>query len=159
VAIVAVGLWGCGGSSPPPEAAPEPSAEPAPAAEPAPEPTAEPAKTEGESARPSANAVEPEFKPGMTVEEAIAAVPKDTQRVNVDQEVLSEPLLKPELYAPCSPKGHFSLRVAIWDGRVVGVDVTTKPKNEKLESCLKDQLATVAYKDKAKSLNTVEFSM
>lgn len=147
----------CGGQAEPaeqpPSAPPEPPAEPTETAEPAPE------EPEEEPAAPAA--AEPDFKPGMSVNEAIAAVPQGASRVNVEQEVLAAPLLKTELYAPCKarPQDHFTLRVAVWDGRVVGVDVTTKPKNDKLAACLREQVETVTYKDKAKSLNTVEFSL
>ena len=104
--------------------------------------------------------VEPEFRAGMTVNEAINAVPQGTERVNVDQEALEAPLVREELYAPCklSPSQHFKLRVAVWDGRAVGVDIETQPKNEKLASCLREQLEGVRWQSKAKSLNTVEYA-
>jgi hypothetical protein len=154
---LAVSLAGCGGASEPVEAPPPAAPEPPPA----PPVQKEQAEPEQPEEAPAAATVEPEFKPGMSVNDAIAAVPQGASRVNVEQEVLAAPLLKPELYAPCKarPQDHFTLRVAVWDGRVVGVDVTTKPKNDKLATCLREQVEGVTYKDKAKSLNTVEFSL
>jgi len=151
-------LAACGGAPPPAEAPPEAPPPTETVAEPAPVP-AEPEEAPPRETSKSSG-VEPDFKPGMSVNEAITAVPQGGDRINVDQEVLSEPLLKHELYEPCM-KGneHFSLKLAVWNGRVVGIDITTKPKNEKLATCLREQLEKVTYKDKARSLNTVEFSM
>lgn len=130
-----------------------------------PEPPAEETPAEGEEApseepNPEASAAEPEFKEGMSVDEAINAVPQGTPRVNVEQEALSQPLLDVKLYEPCKlkPNSHFKLRVAIWDGRAVGIDVETQPKNEQLADCVKQQVRQVQWKDKVKSLNTVEFA-
>ena len=102
---------------------------------------------------------DPEFKDGMTVEEAIQAVPQGTSRENVDQEELGKPLMNEDLYKPCKlgPNNHFKVRIAIWDGKAVGMDVNSTPKNEKLEGCVKDQIKTVNWKQKVKSLNTVEY--
>jgi hypothetical protein len=104
--------------------------------------------------------VDPEFRAGMTVNEAINAVPQGTERVNVDQEALEAPLVRQELYEPCklTPSQHFKLRVAVWDGRAVGVDIETQPKNEKLAACLREQVEGVRWPSKAKSLNTVEYA-
>jgi hypothetical protein len=141
-----------------PEAAesdPEPWAAIAPkddaAAKPAP-------SSEGEASEVATN--EPEFRPGMTVTEATNAVPSSAERLNIEQERLAEPLMEPKLYEPCSLQGHhhFSVKVAVWDGKAVGLDVTTKPQDEKLATCLRQQIEGVEWEDKAKSLNTVEYS-
>lgn len=162
--VAALGLLvACGGSTPPPETAE--SEEPV-EAQPEPEPVAaQPEPEEGaeapeEGSEPKAPAGEPEFKEGMTVEEAISAVPQGAARENVDQEALSRPLLESKLYEPCKPKPnqHFKVKVAVWDGRAVGIDVDTDPKNDKLGDCVKQQVATVQWKDKVKSLNIVAFS-
>ncbi|HSC88293.1 MAG TPA: hypothetical protein VLC09_13515 [Polyangiaceae bacterium] len=157
--LVSTGCWvGCGGAAPAPEAPPP---EPAPAPEPVePTPVAEEKVEEEPSARAPASSAEPVFEPGMTVEQAVSAVPKDSQRVNIEQEVLSEPLLQPALYEPCKIRAgqHFKLRIAVWDGKVVGIDVSTTPKSAPVETCLREQLGGIRYKDKAKSLNTVEFA-
>lgn len=121
----------------------------------------EPGEEEAEEEEPAPeSSVEPGFRPGMTVEEAIAAVPQSAQRVNIEQEALAAPLMRTELYEPCKISGtqSFKLRVAVWDGRAVGVDVTTKPVDEQLAGCLREQVTSVTWPDKVKSLNTVEFS-
>jgi hypothetical protein len=111
--------------------------------------------TDDESAR-----SEPKFTPGMSVVDATNAVPVGGQRLDIEQEALAAPLMQPELYEPCGLQGHhhFKVKVAVWDGRAVGLDVTTQPNDTKLESCLRQQLSGVEWKDKAKSLNTVEYN-
>src|SRR5690606_1134880 len=111
----------------------------------------------GESQTPTQ---EPHFTPGMSVVEATNAVPSTTQRLNIEQEALAEPLMDPKLYEPCALRGnqHFQLRVAVWDGKAVGLDVATKPADPKLEACLKQQISSLEWKDKAKSINSVEYS-
>lgn len=104
--------------------------------------------------------ISPQFTPGMSVVEATNAVPDSAQRLNIEQEALAAPLMDPGLYEPCALAGHhhFKVRVAVWDGRAVGLDVSTQPSDSKLESCLRQQLSNVEWKDKAKSINTVEYS-
>lgn len=88
----------------------------------------------------------------------MAAIPRGTQRSNIDQDALGAPLQNVSLYDPCKPGGqHFKLRVAVWNGHAVGIDVTTS--NKKLAECVKKQLRTVTWPDKVRSLNTVEFSL
>jgi len=63
------------------------------------------------------------------------------------------------VYEPCKPgAAKVKLRIAVWDGKVVGSDVTTTPKNDKLASCIKDRLNTLTWDAKVKSLNTVDYS-
>lgn len=104
---------------------------------------------------------EPEFKDGMSVDEAINAVPQGTERLNVDQEALGKPLMDANLYKPCklAPSQHLKIRVAIWEGKAVGIDVTPTPKNDKAASCVKEQIKTVTWKDKVKSLNTIDYAL
>ncbi len=151
--------FGCGGSEPPAEA-PDVEQEPI-ADEPAPKPVTDKPKSDGDEPtdEPKPDALEPEFKDGMSVDEAINAVPQGVQRVNVEQEALGKPLMDEALYAPCKlkPSQHFKLRVAVWEGRAVGVDVTSQPANKKLEECVKEQIKNVGWKDKVRSLNTVEY--
>ena len=99
----------------------------------------------------------PEFTEGMSLAEAINAVPAGIERVNIDQEVLARPLQDENLYKPCKlrPQDHFTVKLAVWDGRVVGMDLETK--NKKLGECLKQQFLQLRWRDKAKSLNTVEY--
>ena len=96
----------------------------------------------------------------MSVEEAIGAVPSTAQRIHIEEEALAEPLKDPAVYEPCKLKGHehFSIRVAVWQGRAVGLDVSAKPANAELESCLRTQIDRLEWKDKVESLNTVEFN-
>jgi hypothetical protein len=144
----------------------EPKNAEAPPSEPVPEPAevteAAPEAQEVDESEPSpsSSTIEPEFKPGMSVTDAVNAVPQGTDRVEIEQEVLVAPLMQTELYQPCSLKGnqHFSVKVAIWDGRVVGLDVETQPKNANVDACLRRQIEGLTWKKKAKSLSTVEFS-
>jgi hypothetical protein len=100
----------------------------------------------------------PNFPENASVAQAIAAIPKGTQRSNIDPETLGEPLNKPELYAPCKAGSqHFKLKVAVWNGKAVGVDVTTT--NKALAECVRKQVQGIEWRDKVKSLNTVEYSM
>lgn len=100
----------------------------------------------------------PAFPENASVAQAIAAVPKGTQRSNIDAETLAEPLNKPDLYAPCKVGSqHFKLKVAVWNGKAVGIDITTT--NKALAECVKKQVQGIEWRDKVKSLNTVEYSM
>jgi hypothetical protein len=102
---------------------------------------------------------EPAFSDNMSVDEAINAVPPDAERLNIEQERLAEPLQQPELYEPCKlGSGHFRARVAVWNGRAVGVDVETQPKSPALAKCIDSQIRQVKWSDKVRSLNTVEYS-
>ena len=150
----------CGGSTPPAEdpstatATPEATAKPAPSAE-----EAEP-KPEAESAKPKKEeVVEPTFTEDMSVEDAIKAT-QATERLNVDQETLSKPLQDEGLYSPCKPgSAHFTMRIAVWRGKAVAIDLTTTPKSPKLAECLKARIHELTWPAKVPSLNTVEYSM
>lgn len=119
--------------------------------------SSEPASSESDE---STASEQPNFTPGMSVAEAESAVPSTVQRVHIEEEALAEPLKAPEVYEPCKLKGHehFSIRVAVWQGRAVGLDITTKPANAELQSCLRTQIERIEWKDKVESLNTVEFN-
>lgn len=108
-----------------------------------------------------ATVAEPEFKEGMSVNDAINAVPQGYERVNMDQEALDRPLLDPEFYKPCklAHTQHFEIRFAVWEGKAVGVDVKTTPNNKTAETCLRELIARNVWRDKVKSLNisTVQF--
>ena len=150
-------LSACGGSTPPPE---EPTntvespTETPPPDEPKPE--AEPAE-EKPVEKPAAVA-DPEFKEGGSVDDAIKAVPQGTPRLNIETEELSKPLMDEKLYEPCKVgSARFKVKVAVWDGKAVGIDLTTTPNNPKLADCIKGRIREVTWKDKVKSLNTVEY--
>ena len=86
----------------------------------------------------------------------MAAVPKGTPRANIDPDRLAEPLQQTSVYEPCKVGSqHFSVRVAVWAGQAVGVDVTTP--NKKLADCIDKQVRALKWPDKVRSLNTVEF--
>src|SRR5262245_57925920 len=81
---------------------------------------------------------EPQFGDDMSVDEAIKAVPPGVERRNIDQETLGKPLQDLAVYEPCKPGGaRVKLKVAVWNGKAVGLDVTTTPKNDKLATCIK----------------------
>jgi hypothetical protein len=157
-------LLACGGSEPPAQAPGADALLPAEAAPPATvppkkeEPAADaPPKEEPKSEKPPV--AEAQFTDGMSVAEAIKAVPQGAERANIDQETLGKPLQDFAVYEPCKPGSvHFKMKVAVWDGKVVGADVTATPKNDKLVACIKDRLKTLNWQAKVKSLNTVEYS-
>jgi hypothetical protein len=155
----------CGGSQPPPEEpttentveAPSDMAPPADAEKPAGD---EGEGDTGETKAEKKQAPEPTFKENGTVDEAIAAVPPGTERLNIDQETLGKPLQDMALYEPCKPgNARIKFRVAVWDGKAVGLDLTSTPKNPKLEECLKGRIRELTWRDKVKALNTVEYQL
>ncbi len=163
-------LSACGGSTPPPE---EPVGESEPTASvdeveqpPINDAAGEKASSgdEGDGATKEAggkskqDVAEPEFKEDSSVSDAIKAVPVGTERLNIEQEALSRPLMEPALYEPCKMgNAHIKFKVAVWNGKAVGIDITTTPKNDKLAECVKGQLRSITWQDKVKSLNTVEY--
>jgi hypothetical protein len=85
-------------------------------------------------------------------------VPQGADRKNIEQEALAKPLQDPKLIEACKVgSGHFKVKVAVWDGKAVGIDLTTTPKNQKLSDCLTQKIKELSWPDKVKSLNTVEF--
>ncbi|HEX3597808.1 MAG TPA: hypothetical protein VHU80_22020, partial [Polyangiaceae bacterium] len=105
----------------------------------------------------SGSAGDPTFPPGASVDQATAAVPKGAARSNLDADRLAEPLQQESVYEPCKVgTQHFKVRVAVWAGQAVGVDVTTP--NKKLAECVDKQIRALSWPDKIRSLNTVEFS-
>jgi len=101
----------------------------------------------------------PDFKPNGSVAEAINAVPQGTPRLNIEQEALGRPLGNVELYEACKPgNAHFKARVAVWDGKAVGLDLTTTPKNPKFAECVADKIRGITWPDKVKALNIVEYT-
>ena len=83
-----------------------------------------------------------------------------TRKLSADPETLSIPLKDSALYAPCKISGsqHFTLNVAVWDGRAVGMDIKTQPNNPALEACLRQQVSQIRWKDRAKGINQVEYA-
>lgn len=160
--VIGLFLLACGGSEPPPESPPPPepvrptveAAPPPASAEPAAEAPKEEPKPPEKPAAP-----EPQFTDGMSVADAVKAVPVGAERANIDQETLSEPIKEFSVYEPCKPgAAHIKLKIAVWDGKAVGIDVASTPKNEKLVACVKEQIKKLTWKAHVKSLNTVEYS-
>ena len=157
---------GCGGGTAEPEMPDDAALAETPPPAPEPEPASETASADGETAaergdaesKPKEGATgEPEFKEGMSVDEAIAAVPRDAQRMNLDGDALGKPLMDQKLYEPCklAQNQKFKVRVAIWNGKAVGLDVTTQPNNARAKECIATQIRSVTWRDKVPSLNTV----
>ncbi len=140
------------------EAAIAPKVDAEPATTPAAEPVAvAPTKEEPKPAKPAA--VEPVFTEGMSVADAIKAVPQGAERANIDQETLSIPIQDTSIYEPCKPGAvRIKMKVAVWDGKAVGLDVSSTPKNDKVVACVKDQINKLTWKARVKSLNIVEYS-
>jgi hypothetical protein len=163
----------CGGSQHPAELSPASNAtsNDAPVAPPADEskPPSDAASSDDSKPAPDANAEAPkksasdvpapQFKENGSVLDAINAVPQGTPRLNIEQEALGRPLNNPELYEPCKPgNAHFKAKVAIWDGKAVGLDLTTTPKNAKFAACVAERIRSITWQDKVKSLNIVEYT-
>jgi len=158
-----IALWvvSCGGG-----AASSPPAEPPPAVpekgdvpEPTPAAATTPPASAPAGAAPTATASPPptiEFAPHATVEQAIKAVPQGAPRMNMSNDVLHAPLLDLKRYDKCKvPRStKVSMDVAVYDGVAVGVDVTTKPKNAKMEECLDGIVRSMTW-EKVPSLNQV----
>ena len=120
-----------------------------------PPPSDDEAKPDGEgdpAAAPAEKkvAADPEFKPNGSVDQAIAAVPPGGERLNIDQETLGK---------PCKPgTSRIKFRVAVWNGKAVGLDLTASPRNPTLEECIRNRIYALTWRDKVRSLNTVEYS-
>lgn len=153
---------GCGKGATEPAESPDSVAviDPEPAS-PTPTPEPEEIATEAEeeaAPEPQPAAPNVEFPENASVDQAIEAVPAGTERVNLDPDELARPLQEPDLYEQCKVGAqHFKLRVAVWNGRAVGVDVDTR--NAKLAECIKEQVRKVEWRDKVPSLNTIEYGL
>ena len=154
-------LISCGGATP---AAESPEAETAPEAtesSPPPSPAPESTDTEEETPAPapSASTPEPTFPENASVDDAIKAVPQGVERRNIDPETLAKPLQDLSLYESCKPgAAKVKMRIAVWDGKAVGIDLTVAPKNDKLADCIKAKLREITWEKKVKSLNTIEYN-
>jgi hypothetical protein len=123
---------------------------------PEPEAIANDETTEEESEPADAPPPTPDFPENASVDEAIAAVPRDSDRLNISHDRLAKPLQDPALYEPCNAgKAQFTMKIAIWNGRAVGIDV--KAKDEKMKACLVEQIRGIEWEDRVPSLNTIEY--
>jgi hypothetical protein len=159
LAVLVISCGGGSASAPPAETPPAASAN-APADMPEPTPAAAtptPPDTAPVSQPPSA-APPPkvEFPPHASVDQAIKAVPQGAPRLNMSNDILQTPLLDLKRYDKCKvPRTtKVTMTVAVYDGAAVGVDVTTKPKNGKIEECLDGVVRGMTW-DKVPSLNQV----
>jgi hypothetical protein len=161
------GLWligGCGGGQQPAAAVDGNATEvaeerPPETAEKTPAPEAEAsAETEKPAEEKPPAVPEPVFTENMSVAQAQAAIPQGAPRSNLEPEALAKPLQDPSAFEACKiGNARFQVKVAIWNGKAVGVDLTTKPKNPKLEECLSARIRELSWPDRVRSLNTVEF--
>jgi hypothetical protein len=108
---------------------------------------------------PALAAAKVEFPQHAGFDAAIRAVPQGAPRVHMSEDVLRAPLLELNRYERCkiprTTKVH--LKVAIYDGAAAGIDVTTKPKNARIDQCVDEVVRTMGW-EKVASLNTVTVS-
>jgi hypothetical protein len=95
----------------------------------------------------------------MTVAQAINAVPPDSERYEIEADVLAAPLQNLDAYAECNltPQTHFTVKVAVWNGRAVGIDV--RDASAPLAECVKKVVQGLQWKPAIESLNTIEFTL
>jgi hypothetical protein len=161
-------LTACGGGAasaappqPPPSTEPTaattdtPPAETSPAGEATtPEPALASSAAPSGAAAPAPAKVE--FPPHATVDQAIKAVPQGQPRMNMADDALRAPLLDLKQYDKCKiPRStKVTMAVAVYDGAAVGADITSKPKNAKIEACVDEVVRSMTW-SKVPSLNTV----
>jgi hypothetical protein len=94
----------------------------------------------------------------MSVNDAIKLVDSCWSFEGVEPDVLAAPLKAQETFAPCKlqDKHKFQVRLAVWDGRVVGADVSSP--NKVLEKCVAEQVWKISYETQVKSINTIDYS-
>jgi hypothetical protein len=171
-----MGLAACGGASaptPPPETpATQPAAvaQTAPAQNPAAATEQDDSKAKSLAAASTASSTSTstpstsapakiEFPPHASVEQAIKAIPQGQPRMNMADDALRAPLLDLKRYDKCKvPRStKVTMTVAVYDGAAVGADVSSKPKNAKIEECVDEVVRGMSW-SKVPSLNTVNVS-
>ena len=130
---------------------PEPNRSPGASADPDVEQDLPPAEAEKNEKK------KPEFEDGMSVQQAIAAVPSYYEYIGIDQDVLAKPLSNPDTYKPCklTPAHHFTVKVAIWDGKTVGLDIDAPPA---IKDCIAQQIKAIQWPEPVESINTIDYS-
>jgi hypothetical protein len=154
-------LAACGGSNastPPPETpatASQTNNESAPAEKPVSPDNPAPSLA-AQTAAPASEPAKIDFPPHATVEQAIKAIPQGQPRVNMSDDALRAPLLDLKRYDKCKiPRStKVSMTIAVYDGAAVGADITSKPKNAKIEECVDSVVRSMTW-NKVPSLNTV----
>jgi cytoskeletal protein RodZ len=166
-----LGLAACGGSTssaPPPESAPAPApaatSESASTSQTTTATPSEPAASSpalAASSTPSGSTTAPapakiDFPPNATVDQAIKAIPQGQPRMNMADDALRAPLLDLKRYDKCKiPRStKVTMNVAVYDGAAVGADISSKPKNAKIEECVNEVVRGMSW-PKVPSLNTV----
>lgn len=153
-------LAACGGSnasSPPPEtpATAQTNKESPPVDKPVSPDNPAPALA-AQTTAPPAEPAKIEFPAHATVDQAIKAIPQGQPRINMADEALRAPLLDLKRYDRCKiPRStKVSMTIAVYDGAAVGADITSKPKNAKIEECVDGVVRNMTW-NKVPSLNTV----
>lgn len=162
LALVSATALACSSATPAPEAPPDelPAMSEQSSLAPVPEAPSEPAEEETAPAPAEPSGPEPQFPENASVDQAIKAVPQGVERRNIDPETLAKPLQDPALYESCKPgTARVKMRIAVWDGKAVGIDLTTTPKNDRLADCIKGKLRELTWEKKVKSLNTIEYQL
>ena len=162
--LVVLLLVACGGGDKEPVVPPPPPEDPSEASDPTwvtddSTPADEPDPVEARPNEEEEKALTaPEFTPGMTVNQAISAVPSHYDYVGIDQEVLAKPLMDIDTYKECNvtPNEHFQVKIAVWNGKVVGADVKAATPAKK--ECIDRVVRGLEYNDQVESINTVEYS-
>jgi hypothetical protein len=154
-------LAACGGSNastPPPEtpAAETQSAKEATPAEKPVSPENPAPSLAAQTAPPPNEPPKIDFPAHATVDQAIKAVPQGLPRMNMSDDALRAPLLDLKHYDKCKiPRStKIAMTVAVFDGQAVGADITSKPKNAKIEECVDSVVRGLTW-NKVPSLNTV----
>ncbi len=102
---------------------------------------------------------EPEFTGSMSQNEALNAA-QGASDEHVPEDLFTGQL-NPEVFAECKVPGNVkvTLKLAVWDGRTVGVTVKVTPKNKKIETCLDSVARKIEWKEKAKSITPFSWGM
>ena len=79
--------------------------------------------------------------------------------MNMADDALRAPLLDLKRYDKCKvPRStKVTMSVAVYDGACVGADISSKPKNAKIEECVDEVVRNMTW-SKVPSLNTVTAS-
>lgn len=102
----------------------------------------------------------PTFEAGMSVDEATNAAPFAVNAVEVDLAELEKPLMSSGIGSACSiPSSQkYKVKVAVYEGKAVGIDVTTMPASEAKEACIRQQIEGMSWGVQEESINLVELT-
>lgn len=113
-----------------------------------------------EEAEPAPPSQKPTFEPGMSVDEATNAAPFALNAAEVDVAELEKPLMSSGIGSACSiPSSQkYKMKVAVYEGRAVGIDVSTTPASDAKEACIREQIEAITWDVQEESINLVELS-